>query len=45
VYASSYPEIITAAVTGPELVDGKQVYTSRRQRAQKADPAMSVLPK
>jgi PRTRC genetic system protein C len=27
VYASSYPEIITAAVSGPELVDGKHVYT------------------
>ena len=27
VYDSSYPEIITAAVTDPELVDGKQVYT------------------
>src|SRR5215472_7210333 len=27
VYASSYPEIITAVVSGPELVDGKQVFT------------------
>jgi len=27
VCASSYPEIITAAVSGPELVDGKQVFT------------------
>jgi PRTRC genetic system protein C len=27
VYASSYPEIITAAVSGPEFVDGKQVFT------------------
>ena len=27
VYASTYPEITTAAVSGPELVDGKQVYT------------------
>ena len=24
VYASSYPEIITAAVSGPEVVDGKE---------------------
>ena len=27
VYASSYPEIITDVVSGPELVDGKQVFT------------------
>jgi PRTRC genetic system protein C len=27
VYASSCPEITTAAVSGPEFVDGKQVYT------------------
>ena len=26
-YASSYPQIITAVVSGPELVDGKQVFT------------------
>ena len=25
--ASSYPEIITAAVSGPEVVDGKEVFT------------------
>jgi PRTRC genetic system protein C len=30
VYSSSYPEITTAAVTGPELVDGKLVYTFTR---------------
>jgi PRTRC genetic system protein C len=27
VYASSYPEITTAAVSGPELVDRKHFYT------------------
>jgi PRTRC genetic system protein C len=27
VYASSYPEIITAAVSGPDVVDGKEVFT------------------
>jgi PRTRC genetic system protein C len=27
VYAAAYPEITTAAVTGPEVVDGKIVYT------------------
>jgi PRTRC genetic system protein C len=26
-YASSYPEITTAALTGPEAVDGTLVYT------------------
>jgi len=26
-YAATYPEITTAAVTGPEAVDGKLVYT------------------
>ncbi len=30
VYASTYPEIVTAAVSGPELVDGKQVYTFQK---------------
>jgi PRTRC genetic system protein C len=27
VYSAAYPEITTAAVTGPEIVDGKIVYT------------------
>jgi len=27
VYASAYPEITTAAISGPELVDGKHVYS------------------
>ena len=26
-YAATYPEITTAALTGPEAVDGKLVYT------------------
>jgi PRTRC genetic system protein C len=26
-YAATYPEITTAAVTGPEAIDGKLVYT------------------
>ena len=26
-YAATYPEITTAALTGPETVDGKLVYT------------------
>ena len=26
-YAASYPEITTAALTGPEVVDGTLVYT------------------
>jgi PRTRC genetic system protein C len=30
VYSSSYPELTTAAVTGPELVDGQLVYTFTR---------------
>jgi PRTRC genetic system protein C len=30
VYASSYPEITTAAVSGPEVVDGKLVWTFTR---------------
>jgi PRTRC genetic system protein C len=30
VYASTYPEIVTAAVSGPELLDGKQVYTFQK---------------
>jgi PRTRC genetic system protein C len=30
VYASVYPEIVTAAVSGPDLVDGKQVYTFQK---------------
>ena len=36
VYASSYPEIITAAVSGPELVDGKEVYTFKTAVGTKA---------
>jgi PRTRC genetic system protein C len=35
-YASSYPEIITAAVTGPELVDGRQVFTFKTAVGTKA---------
>lgn len=26
-YAATYPEITTAALTGPEAIDGKLVYT------------------
>jgi PRTRC genetic system protein C len=26
-YAATYPEITTAALTGPETVDGKMIYT------------------
>jgi PRTRC genetic system protein C len=36
VYASSYPEITTAAVSGPELVDGKYVYTFKAAVGTKA---------
>jgi PRTRC genetic system protein C len=36
VYASSYPEIITAAVSGPELVDGKEVFTFKTAVGTKA---------
>ncbi len=30
IFASTYPEITTAAVNGPEVVDGKQVYTLQK---------------
>lgn len=30
IYATTYPEITTAAISGPELVDGKQVYTFQK---------------
>ena len=30
VYSTTYPEIVTAAVSGPELVDGRQVYTFQK---------------
>jgi PRTRC genetic system protein C len=36
VYASSYPEIITAAVSGPEFADGKQVFTFKTAVGTKA---------
>ena len=35
-YASSYPEIITAAVSGPELVDGREVFTFKTAVGTKA---------
>jgi PRTRC genetic system protein C len=37
VYAPPYPEIITAAVSGPELADGKEVFTFKTAWAQKPD--------
>lgn len=30
-YAAQFPELASAAVEGPELKDGKQVYTLARQ--------------
>ena len=36
VYSSSYPEIITAAVSGPEFADGKQVFTFKTAVGTKA---------
>jgi PRTRC genetic system protein C len=36
VYASSYREIITAEVSGPELVDAKEVYTFKTAVGTKA---------
>jgi PRTRC genetic system protein C len=36
VYASSYPEIITAAVNGPALVDGKEIFTFKTAVGTKA---------
>ena len=47
VYASSYPEIITAAVGGPELVDGKEVFTFKtavgRKRNERPLPSLLAL--
>ena len=34
--ASSYPEIITAAVSGPDLVDGREVVTFKTAVGTKA---------
>ena len=34
-YAATYPEITTAALTGPEAVDGKLIYTLTKAIATK----------
>jgi PRTRC genetic system protein C len=40
-YAASYPEITTAALTGPEAVDGTLVYTLTKCTSSKSPPLIA----
>ncbi len=37
-YSATYPEIVSAAIEGPELKDGKRVYTFRKAVGTKGAP-------